>query len=189
MPNKPKNPPQSYEEMTAIGQERRQNSRIYRAESMELSEAKISDIVSLTAAELAKLADTGETISLFDTQEVKRRSILYLRSCADTSSIPSFNALSRSFGYSREGVNKFRREHPTHESTRWLDMVHDAIADTLADCALHNLSNSVVSIFALKAQSGWRDSITIETPITQAVLGAEVSAEAIAAKYAELPSD
>lgn len=189
MPNKPKNPPQSYEEMTATGQERRQNSKIYRAESMELSEAKISDIVTLTAAELARLADTDEAISLFDTQEVKRRSILYLRACADTSSIPSFNALARSFGYSREGVNKFRREHPTHETSVWLEMVHDAIADTLADCALHNLSNSVVSIFSLKARDGWKDAYTFETPITQTVLGAEVSAEAIAAKYSELPSD
>ncbi len=188
MPQIPKNTPQTYEDMIAVGMERRSNSKIYKAESMEVSDAKITDIVTMASEELAKLADAGEKLSLFDTQTIKRRTVLYLRSCADTSSMPSFNALCRSFGYSREGVRRFMQEHPNHDTTLWLSITHDSIADAMAEAALRNAVNNITAIFTLKARDGWRDAVTIETPTTQSSI-TELTAAEIAAKWSELPAD
>lgn len=53
---------------------------VYKVESGEYQEAKLKDLISLNIKELAEVA-TKERVSLDDTEEVKRRTIYYMRAC------------------------------------------------------------------------------------------------------------
>lgn len=177
-----KNLPQSYSEMVADGQEKK-NNRLYRAESSDYIDGKLTELVNLKAAELAEVADTKRKVRLSDLEAVQERTILYIKSAAETATIPTFSGLARSCGLSTEALNLHMRKYPNDPVTEWLQIVHDQFADTLAEAAMKNLVNSIVSIFSLKARSGWKDSVVIETPVQQSPLGPEVDAEAICEKY------
>lgn len=179
----PKNP-QSFDEMLSEGQESKQ-SRLYRAQSNEFVDGEITDLVNLTASELANIADHPTRLSLEDLPGLQRQTVLYVRACAESSTIPTFSGLARSCGVSTEALNYWRRNHPGSPTAEWLEMVHDAFADALAASALRNLTNPVVSIFSLKARSGWRDTLTIEAPRQDPVGPASTTAE-LAEKYEQI---
>ena len=69
--------------MVESGTERRKNSSLYRAQSAEFVDGELSALIAKTAEELTTAA-TAEPISLSDTQEVKRRTVLYLRACEES---------------------------------------------------------------------------------------------------------
>lgn len=156
-----RNLPQTYGEMVADGNEKKTN-RLYRAESSDFVDGKLAELVSATAAELAGIADNAEMVNLNDVNTLKERTILYCRACADSSTIPTFSGFARSCGMSTQGMNEFVRKHPDSESAEWLRIVHDAFADCLATAAERNMVNSIVSIFALKARNGWKETVALE---------------------------
>ena len=156
-----RNLPQSYEQMLSDNTEKKSN-RLYRAESSDFVDGKLTELVSLTAAELAGIADNTEAVNLSDVNTLKERTILYCRACADSSTIPTFSGFARSCGLSTQGMNEFMRKHPDSESSEWLRIAHDAFADCLAEAAQRNMVNSIVSIFALKARSGWKETVALE---------------------------
>lgn len=184
-----RNPSMTYTEMVADADDRK-GSRLYRAESSEFVDGQLQELVTMTTQELAQIADRREVIDLDDLPTLQQRTILYCRSCSDSSTIPTFSGLARSLGVSTEGLNDIMRRRPGSPSAEWLRIVHDAFADALANAALRNLTNSIVSIFSLKARSGWKDSLTIETPAANSgPLDVATDAERIAEKYCTLPED
>ena len=187
MSGKSKDLPQNYTQMLSDSAERRQNSKLYKAEGVTAQDERLSAIVEKGAAELAQLAETGERLTLTDTEAVKARTLLYLRACADTSSLPTWSGLLRSFGMTTRAGYDFRRRRPDHPTTHWLELCHDAFADMLADAALRGLSNTVFSIFVSKARNGWDDTFTLDDLPEEPER--KQTAQEIRLKYQDMPDD
>lgn len=178
-----RNLPQTYGEMVADGNEKKTN-RLYRAESSDFVDGKLTELVNLTAAELAGIADNAEVVNLNDVNTLKERTILYCRACADSSTIPTFSGFARSCGLSVQGMNEYMRKNPDSESAEWLRIAHDAFADCLAEAAQRNMTNSIVSIFALKARSGWKETVALEA-VQHDPMGHTTDQSQLAADYAD----
>lgn len=162
MTNKGKNlPAQSFAEMVEDGEQQRRTSKLYKAESAAFVDERLSDLLKRTTAELAEAATT-EPVSLQSTADVKARTILYLRACEAASCFPSFAGLARSMGLSRQALYDciWRKSPPA--TAAWLEICRDCFSDILAESALRNNCNSIVSIFLQKAVYGLRETTTIE---------------------------
>ena len=193
-----KNEAQSFEEMTEdmeTSKERglsvTKGNSIYKKESGEYQEEKLRELV---AAETAKLVEvtTKEKVSLEDIENVKIRTIAYLRACEETGTFPSNLGLARSLGYSDRALRNWRNQKPTSETAQWLEMFNDLCADVLNQSALKNNANSIVSIFLNKAMYGFRE--TNELILTPNKPGYEeeaaYSAEDIRKRYmADVPAE
>lgn len=188
MNNKGKNlPSQSFTEMVEDGQRQRKTSKLYRAESAAFVNEQLSALIGKTTAELAEAATT-EPVSLQDTNEVKKRTILYLKACEEASCFPSIVGLSRSMGLSRQSLYDcvWRRSPPA--TAEWLEICRDTFSDILAESALRNNCNSIVSIFLQKAVYGLREAVELIAK-TEEPLGDTVTAEDLARRYADLVED
>ena len=78
--------------------------------------------------------------------------------------------------------------HPGSEFSEWLDDFSDMCGEVMMSAALDKSVDTVSAIFTAKARHGWRDVITVETPI-QNPLGDTISAEEIERRYSELPGE
>lgn len=146
--------------MVADGEEKKRNSKLYRAESAAFVDGELSTLIAKTAEELTTAA-TAEPISLSDTKEVKRRTVLYLRACEESSSFPSIAGMARSLGLSRQALYDCIWRNSPPETARWLELCRDSFSDILAEAGLRNNCNGVVSIFLQKALYGLRESIEV----------------------------
>jgi DNA-binding phage protein len=151
---------QTYPEMVESERERKSTSKLYKAQSAQFTGEQLSKLIHKTTAELVDAVD-AEPVSLKDTMEVKRRSVVYLRACEAASSFPSMMGLARSLGVSRQALyDTIWRKSPP-ETAAWLTMCRDAFSDVLAESSLKNNCNSVVSIFLQKALYEMRESVEI----------------------------
>lgn len=169
MTNKGKNlPAQTMEEMVAEGTQKRKQSKLYKAESAEFVNDQLSALIGKTTGELAEAA-TAEPVSLRDTAEVKRRTVLYMKSCEESACFPSIVGLARSMGLSRQALYDCIWRKSPAATAEWLEMCRDTFSDILAESALRNNCNGIVSIFLQKAVYGLRESVEIvaktETPM------------------------
>ena len=172
MTNKGKNlPAQNFTEMVEDGEQQRKTSKLYKAESAAFVDEKLSDLLKRTTAELVEAANM-EPVSLQDTATVKARTVLYLRACEAASCFPSFAGLARSMGLSRQALYDciWRKSPPA--TAAWLEVCRDTFSDILAESALRNNCNSIVSIFLQKAIYGLKETSTIELtqPATNGLL-------------------
>ena len=190
MGNKGKLSPLPYGDMVLAAQEKRENSGLYDSSDADV---KLSALVSASAEEIAAIIDSKERITLTDTETVERRGVAYLRSCADGSSLPSMTGLARCLGMSSRALNDFKQKNPNHKTSEFLDMMHDAMSDILADASIKNGSgiNTIYSIFLQKARWGMRDNSVIEVKMADnSPLNQDgIDAAAIAKKYGDLPED
>lgn len=155
---------QSYCEMTDSMEESKERglslnkgNSIYKKESGEYQEEKLRELVAAKTTELVKYA-TQEKVSLADIDDVKKRTIVYLRACEETGTFPSSLGLARSLGYSDRSLRAWRSNKPNSETAQWLEMFNDLCADVLNQSALKNNANSIVSIFLNKAMYGFRET-------------------------------
>lgn len=120
-----------------------------------------------------------ESVDLQSTEEVQDRVSEFFRGCEISASIPLWvNICALALNLSRQYVARWMSSHPHHNTTKYLLMVKDAIGGTLAEAAIIGAASPVPSIFALKAQAGWRDSgaeedaveIEDEEEITEAMI-------------------
>ena len=100
-----------------------------------------------------------ESVDLQSTEEVQDRVSEFFRGCEISASIPLWvNICALALNLSRQYVARWMSSHPHHDTTKYLLMVKDAIGGTLAEAAIIGAVSPVPSIFALKAQAGWRDT-------------------------------
>ena len=181
---------QSYEEITESMEEAKEKglaltkgNSIYKQQAGEYKKGELSALVQAKTQELVEVA-TKEKVSLADSDEVKRRTIVYLRACEETSTFPSALGLARSLGYSDRALRHWRSKQPQSETAQWLEMFNDLCADVLNQSALENNANSIVAIFLNKAMYGFRETNELVlTPNTQLEEEAAYSAEEIRKRY------
>lgn len=181
-----KNPPQSYEEIVQEGLAKRTTSRVFSTANRDENDVRLADLVTASAEELAKAADAIDTISLSDTETLKRRTMIYVRGCADAGNLPTFSGLMRSIGMTSQAGYKFASEHPNTPTGQWLTMYRDYCGDLLADAALKGMTHPVFSIFVEKSRNLWRDTISIEQVQPTDPLGAEISQDILEQKLADI---
>lgn len=182
-----KNLPQTMEEMVEEGVQQRKQSKLYKAESAAFVNSQLSALINRTTQELADISSTPE-VSLRDVEEVKRRTILYMKACEEACAFPSIMGLSRSMGLSRQAVYDCMWRKSPPETAAWLEVCRDTFSDILSESALKNNCNSIVSIFLQKAVYGLRESVEVVAR-NEPTQGEYPSYEEIAAKYADLPDD
>lgn len=146
-------------EMIEYGKSKKATSKVYKGEVMQLTDDAISTIVSRGLSELEH-ADR-QKIDMADADMVKEVSRGYLKSCADTATLPSVAGLARAMGVDRNTLYLWMKKRDT-ETGKWLLMCQDLFSDLLSDGALKNNVNPIVSIFLQKAQYGLRDNVTID---------------------------
>lgn len=161
MKNHGKNiPAQTFTEMVESGAERRKNSSLYKIQSSEFVDEQLSALIAKTAGELVTAA-SAEPVFLMDTDAVKTRTVLYLKSCEVSSSFPSIAGLARSMGLSRQALYDTINRNSPKDTAEWLELCRDAFSDLLSEAALRNNCNGVVSIFLQKALYNLRESVEI----------------------------
>ena len=170
-------PAQSMDEMIESSRQQRQSSKLYKAQSAEFSEMRISELISRTAAQLADAA-TKEPVSLTDTDEVKRRTILYLKACEAAACFPSINGLALSMGLTRQALYDVIWRHNPAATADWLELCRDSFSDILADASLKNNCNNITAIFLQKALYGLRETVEIVAK-TENPIGDEISQDVL----------
>ena len=186
--NRGKNlPAQTFSEIVEAGQERKRNSKLYKVESAEFTDERISSLVAKTAAELAAAA-TAQPVSLSDLEEVKRRTVIYLKGCEEASCLPSMAGLALSMGLSRSAVYACIKRQQPKAAAEWLELVQDTFSDMLNTSALRNDVNGIVSIFLQKACYGLRETVEIVAKAENPLVPDRTAAES-AAEYAALPEE
>lgn len=167
-----KNNTMGYNEI--VGEElERKNTKIYKAQSSDFTDGKISELVRRTAEELAQISD-GPPIDLSDVQAVRERTIIYLKACEEASTIPNIMGLARSMGISRTAFYKLIDRGTA--TGKWFELCRDAFSDILSETALRNNCNAIVSIFLQKAVYGLRETMEIVAK-TEEPLGDTVDVE------------
>lgn len=183
-----KNNPEDLGAMLESNEERK-CGRLYRVESQQFAESRISDLVHASIKDLAALADGKQKISLGDTTALKERTIIYLRACESSGVLPSVAGLCRSLGCTRSGFYDYLNRNPDSPSGEWLALFQDVCSDLLATSALRGDVQPVVSIFLEEASYGMRETVEVIARSDNGPLGAPTTAEQLAARYAELPED
>ena len=184
---KPKNDPMTQDEMIEYVGNKRNSSKLYKAEVRQMSDDGISKSVH-KAITIVKSADTIGRMNLEDTDRVKTIVGVYLETCANESVIPSMSDIAMCLGYTREALYYYMKRKGDTETGRFLRQMHDIIANTLADNALKGNVNNIVSIFLFKAMYGFREADSIDVNINQTDFDEtdEFSMEQMRKKYAEM---
>ena len=180
-------PAQSFPEMVEEAGKKKKQSKLYRAESAEFVDGRIRALISKTAAELAEIATT-EPVSLTDVEQVRERTMLYLRACQESTCIPSITGLATSMGLSRQAVYDCIWRRSPAATAAWLELCRDAFSNMLAETALRGETDKITSIFIQKAVYGLRESIEIVAKAENPLVPDRTAAE-IALEYAALPED
>lgn len=161
---------------------------IYKAKSGEYQEDKLRELVTISLNEMAEIA-TKERISLQDADEVKKRTVIYLRACVESGTFPSNLGLARSMGYSARALRQWVTQHSNTDTGRWLDLFSDMCADVISQSALKNNANSIVSIFLTKALYGYNETTNIVVGQAQLDDDEEYDVEKIRQQYLSCYSD
>ena len=159
MGRKPKNPPMSKAEVIEFGKKKR-SPRIYKEQSDEVKNEAISKTVQQALVGL-KQAECSQRIDINDLSAVRSIVELYLESCVMNSYNPTMTDIAMILGYTRMGLYSYMAKKDT-DTAKFLHMVHDKLADILAENALKNNVNNITAIFLLKSLYGYRDTTSLE---------------------------
>lgn len=186
--NKGKKPAQTMAEISQdlAENKERQISRsrgqgLYPKERNEVVEATISRLVGLSFEQMCELA-TSEHISLNDINELKKRSLLYLKACEVNSVFPSLSGLARCLGYSRRELEYWRSKHQNSETAQWLDSFADTCAEILHQAALTKNASEITTIFLSKSLYGMTETSHLVLEQGQDIKP-EIDTETLRAEY------
>lgn len=147
------------------------------------AEALDADIGNKLA--MLKEASTHSRADLNDLEAVKETAFAYMEKCQSSGTFPTVLGLAVSLGYSRQGLNKYIRQHPESQTTHFLEAVKDTFADILCNSSLFRNADAATSIFILKNCAGFVDRLEIEPVQAANPLGEEPNQKALEAHIAE----
>lgn len=159
----------------------RRGQSVYKPEADEYKEDKLKQLIAMNVEELSEIV-TKKQVRLEDIEEIKCRTVFYLKACEAAGTFPSSLGLARSLGYSDRSLRYWRSNHPESETAQWLEMFNDLCADILNQSALKNNANNIVAIFLSKALYGFRETseVVISPSINEKQ---EIDADEIRRRY------
>ena len=181
----PKGEIMSMKEMVESQKQKKLSSSIYKVKAIEATDNAISQTVTRALQEI-DLIDKGGKIDLGNIGLVKAISKRYLKACADSSTFPTMSGFARVMGCSRQALEYWMKNKPTSDTAKWLEIMRDLFADVLAEGALRNNANPIVSIFILKSRFGLKDNQPAETAPYDGQEEDSMSTNEIIRKYGEL---
>ncbi len=184
------NEPQTFNEMMEYGENKKNASKLYKAENAEFIDGQLYDLINNISNELVG-AGARDKISLSDTKAVKNQSLLYLCSCSRKAILPSMAGLAKALGTTRQALYSHISRRSPAETATWLEQCKDCFADALSVASLRGCCNPVLGIFLLKAQFSMRETSTLEVTTVKPIdpLGPLISQENLEAALADLPDD
>ncbi len=136
-----------------------------------------------TTIEALERTASRERVNLYDVDQVKIRTLEYLQACKTAEAFPSVMGLAAfGFGYSRQGLNKFLRQHPNEASAQFIELVKDSFADVLTNQSLYRNADAAQAIFQLKNHNDFADRLQLEPITTENPLGPEPNQAALEAR-------
>ena len=96
-------------------------------------------------------------ITINDYEEVVKRVDRYLVYCDEQERIPTVKGLCASMGITTRSLNAWLTKNPEHETSKYLAIVKELLADNLEQGALNGSLDKVTSIFLLKSQYQYRE--------------------------------
>lgn len=130
-------------------------------------------------------------ITINDYEEVIKRVENYLIYCDEQERIPTIKGLCASLGMTTRTLNAWLTKNPEHETSKYLAIVKELLADNLEQGALNGSLNPVTSIFLLKSQHQYRENedytIKLKTVNVKGIeqLQNEIDNEIIEADFSE----
>lgn len=115
---------------------------------------KYEGITALRARELTRLS----RITINDTAEIQSRVNTYLEYCDEQGRVPTVKGLCVNLGIDSRMFKSWIENNPEHETSKYLSIVCDLLADNIENGALKGELNNVTSIFLLKANHGYREN-------------------------------
>ena len=163
----------------------------YKEVSDELKAEALGNAIDHQMELLDRVRARGK-IDLDNINEVTAAAEEYMKACRMANCYPTLMGLCAAMGYSRMGVYNYLTRKPESETAQFIDALRSSWAAILAQMGLTRQASEAVSIFLLK-NSGQGLSDKAEMDITARrddYLGPELTAEQIAAKWADiLPDD
>lgn len=123
---------------------------LYKIQGNEYSSQKLKELLHLKTEELFN-STTNAKISLKDTELVKEKAFLYLKSCETVGIFPTNSGLSRALGYTERSLRNWRNGCPEHPTSEFLEAFSDLCNEVLNQQAISGNANPVISIFLNKA--------------------------------------
>lgn len=154
----------------------------YKEQSGEYVKEERKDVIKFVNQSLTE-AMIKKSFNLSDSEELKKRIVVFAKACEDTGAFPSASGLARSLGYSDRALRYWREKHPDSETAHVLEMFNDACLDILNQCALSNVANPVSAIFISKAFYGKRETKELVLTPSSLDVEEEYSAEDIKRRY------
>lgn len=148
------------EKSKAEGLSHKRGQSLYKVQSDEHKKGELQKLISNNINELIETA-TKQKINLNDTEEVKKRTFIYLKACEQTGTFPSQMGLAKSLGFTDRALRYWRADKSSHATAQWLEMFSDTCSDILTQSALNNNCNSITAIFTNKALYGLRETSEI----------------------------
>lgn len=148
------------EALTADREKSGHKGKIYKEIADQHKSEQIA--LSITSKNNAlKQAINAPRVDLSDTQEVQKRTFMYLEACSLSSSFPSVMGLAAALGCSRQNLNRWLLSHANHATTDFINITKDLIADVVVDAGLRNNAAQPMSIFVLKNNHGFVDRVEV----------------------------
>jgi len=183
----PKYPPQTEEQMIAVGQKKKLQNNAYSHNESEKSanEEAIGRIVQFAFEGVQNVIENGGRIRLSDSEAVKAITYRYMDVCSRHGMLPTMTGLSMAIGCTLHSLEDHKRKHPDSETTAWLKYMKDVFAEILAQSMLAGKTVAIPSIFTLKAMYHWRDDPGLN--LDDQERSDKVDAKTIMEKYSDLP--
>ena len=177
------------DEMTQRLAERPNRRLNYKEQSdVHRGEALSADIENRIVA--LKQTAGRQRVDFNDLSQVQERTYSYLEACKQAEAFPSVQGLAvLAYGYSRQGLNRFLREHPDAPAAQFVEMAKDIIVDILTNQSLYRNCDSVQAIFQMKNNHDFADRVQVEAVTAQNPLGGQVDQQALMERYQDLPED
>lgn len=156
---------------------------IYKEASDRLRAAAVAQDLGEKISILQGVESRGR-VDLHDTEAVREVAQSYLRRCQDTGSIPTVMSLAANLGVSRQWLNRFVSENPTHPTTQYIEILKELFADCLTQAGFGRYVSESLTIFILKNCAAMSDRVEIEATANTAPLGESISQQALEERIA-----
>lgn len=156
---------------------------IYKAESDRLRAEAVGRDLEGKILLLQDVESRGR-VNMQDTDAVKEVAADYMERCRAGGLVPTVMGLSASLGVSRQWLNRFCSENPSHPTTRFIEVLKEVFADCLTQAGFGRYISESLSIFILKNTASMADKVELEASANTAPLGESISQQALEERIA-----